>query len=127
MNTVIFNPPWTCLGFLQPLTKPEPSRFSCSLVIYFSTTTARSSTFIRHSTLYISQTFDSRYKLTGVLSLCLFMSVAKFTRIEIYIYRNKSLSNAAQIYDVTYIQRQAVGWVGYTVNTTQGGRRGRAL
>lgn len=61
---------------------------------------------------YSSQMLDSRYKLTAVLSLCLLMSAAKFTRIEIYICRNKSLSKKAQIYDVSYMPRQAVSLVG---------------
>jgi hypothetical protein len=41
------------------------------------------------------------------------MSAANFTRIEIYICRNKSLSNRAQIYDVTYMPRVKLlfGWV----------------
>jgi hypothetical protein len=53
------------------------------------------------------------------------MSAAKFTRIEICIYRNKSLSNTAQIYDVTYMARQAVGSVGKS--STHAGGEGGAL
>jgi len=44
------------------------------------------------------------------------MPAAKFTRMKIYIGRNKSLSNTVQIYDVTYTPRQAA-LVGYIDST----------
>jgi len=53
------------------------------------------------------------------------MSAAKFTRMKIYIGRNKSLSNTVQIYDVTYMPRQAA-LVGY-IDSTHRREREKAL